>query len=86
MFSVVCDFCDAINSEANGAIFEGLSFTHLRMCVCGGLFVRVSVCVFMCPTPSIFKPMGQSFPAKGVEVQFVDCKINMKALLPSHSA
>lgn len=67
VFSVVCDFFDAINSEANGAIFEGVFelYTHtLRMrgnplhtCVWGGLFVRVSVYVFMCPTPSIFKPM-----------------------------
>lgn len=54
-------------------------------CVCVCVFV-VSVYVLKCPTPSIFKPMGQSLSAKGVEVQFVDCKINVRALLASHSA
>lgn len=29
LFSLVCDFCDAISLGANGAIFKALSFTHL---------------------------------------------------------
>ena len=49
------------------------------------LFVPVRVYVFMCPTPSILKPMGQFLPATGVEVQFVDCKINVRACLASNS-
>lgn len=32
----------------------------------------------------IFKVMGQSVPAKGVQVQFVDCKISTRAFLVNH--
>lgn len=55
-----------------------------RECVCACACARllaVSAKLFKSPTPSISQPIGQSFPAKGAEVQFADCKINARAPL-----
>lgn len=65
-FSVACHICDAISCKANGPIFEALNLKYEGVCLC------------VCPAPSIFTPMGQSIPAKRVQVQFDDCKINMR--------
>lgn len=45
VFVVVCDFCDAINSEANGPISEVLSFIRTE---CDEVCVCVLVCLYKC--------------------------------------
>lgn len=83
--SVMLSIAKLIDQFSRCWALHTLNVWGMCVCVCACL-AHVSVYVVMCPTPSIFKPMGQSFPARGVEVQFADCKINMKALLAAHSA